>query len=146
MGRITGIRYGIVAAGGSQICWIHLRRHGLVQAQASYSLSSLTVPGGKINKWMVYMFNFRFFFFLLKDYFCPYFFFFSWVPFNWSENRRNGKWKKENRRENYVFSCWVQKIKHKRRKMMKKKIHWAHKLFSSQFGRKTGKKIGKGGA
>ena len=47
----------------------------------------------------------------------------------WRENRRNGKWRKENKEENDVFPCLVQERKHKCWKMLKKKIHPGSQIF-----------------
>ena len=62
------------------------------------------------------------------------------APFGWSENRKYGKRRKENRGENDVFPCLVQERKHKGWKTLGKKSTRAHKFLSSRFGRKTRKK------
>ena len=51
------------------------------------------------------------------------------APFSWSENRKDEKGRVENREENDVLPCLVQKSKHKRWKILGKKIHPGPQIF-----------------
>ena len=63
----------------------------------------------------------------------------------WRENRRNGKWRKENKEENDVFPCLVQERKHKYWKMLKKKNPTGlTNFFPPDLGEKLGRKERKG--
>ena len=59
-------------------------------------------------------------------------FFFPKASFDWSENRKDGKGRVENREENDVFPYLVQERKHKGWKIIKilgKKIHPGPQIF-----------------
>ena len=51
------------------------------------------------------------------------------APFSWSENRKDGKGRVENREENDVFPCLVQVRKHKGWKILGEKIHPCPQIF-----------------